>query len=88
MRKRHISAHLEAWLLGASLILTFANVANSQVVTERVDVPVVGEKCNERVKQVTHATAQLQLPKVDSAPWSSFTVTQVSSVSATFTPKP
>ena len=68
MRKPHFAALLKPSLLGSWLVLAFANGANSQVVNERVDVPVVGEKCNERVKQVTHVTAQLQLPKVDSAP--------------------
>jgi dienelactone hydrolase len=67
MSKRHITGLSKSFWMVAWLLLTFASGANSQVINERVDIPVVGEKCNERVKQVTHVTAQLQLPKVNSA---------------------
>lgn len=68
MSKRHIAGLSISLLMGAWLMLAFASGAKSQVINERVDIPVVGEKCNERVKQVTYVTAQLQLPKVNSVP--------------------
>lgn len=68
MIKRHIARLLKPTLLGFWPVFAFISIANSQSVSEQVEVPVIGEKCNERVKQVTHVTAQLQIPKGVSAP--------------------
>jgi dienelactone hydrolase len=68
MTKRHMTGLVKPSLVGALLVLALASGAMSQVTSERVEVPVVGEKCNERVKQVTHITAQMHLPKLNSSP--------------------
>lgn len=58
-----ISFRCKPWLMGCWLVWALVQGAYAQVSSERVDIPVVGEKCNERVKQVTHVTGRLQLPK-------------------------
>lgn len=59
MTARTIKAHCLlttlTWLLGVS-------AAYGQGTTTKVEFPVVGAKCNERVKEVTHVWGELRLP--------------------------
>ena len=47
-------------------LLTF--VANSQVRSSRVEIPVVGSKCNERVKEVSSVSGELRVPPHNNEP--------------------
>ena len=55
-------------MFGTWLLLLASVGAQGQLSSSRVDIPVVGEKCNERVQQVTHVTGRLQLPPTTSEP--------------------
>jgi len=51
------------WLFAMTMAL--ASVASqSQVISTRVEIPVVGSKCNERVKDVVSVSAELRIPSI------------------------
>ncbi|WP_396434221.1 dienelactone hydrolase family protein [Limnohabitans sp.] len=62
------SKPLQVWrtlvLMGSAWLLSCSAQAqlSSSISTSTVDIPVVGEKCNERVQQVSSVTGQLQMP--------------------------
>jgi dienelactone hydrolase len=52
-----------------AFFLTFkVSEVNSQVITSKVDIPVVGFKCNDRVRDVVNVSAELRLPSLQNAP--------------------
>ena len=59
-------------LLGSAWLLSWS--AQAQFSTTTVDIPVVGEKCNERVKQVSSVTGQLQMPSSAASPVSAVVI--------------
>lgn len=62
-----MTAHVwQAWVLGV-LIWLLSWSALAQINSSKVDIPVVGEKCNERVQQVSSVTGQFQIPLSPSA---------------------
>lgn len=67
MRQRK-TTHLLHLLFGVWSLCLATVGAQSQVNSTRVEIPVVGEKCNERVQQVSHVTGRLQLPPATSEP--------------------
>ena len=52
-----------------AFFLTFkVSEVNSQVITSKVDIPVVGFKCNDRVRDVVNVSAELRLPSLQNTP--------------------
>lgn len=52
-----------------AFFLTFrVSEVNSQVIISKIDVPLVGFKCNERVRDVVNVSAELRLPSLQNAP--------------------
>lgn len=49
-------------VLIATLIFGSSFSANGEVTSSRVEIPVVGSKCNERVKDVSHVWGELHVP--------------------------
>jgi dienelactone hydrolase len=49
-------------VLIATLTLGASFSANGEVISSRVEIPVVGSKCNERVKDVSHVWGELRVP--------------------------
>ena len=49
-------------LLFAMAVVLSASASHSQVASSRVEIPVVGSKCNERVKDVASVPGELRLP--------------------------
>ena len=48
------------WLSSVLLVMTFPSVG--EVTTSKVDIPVIGSKCNERVKEVSSVSGMLRFP--------------------------
>lgn len=55
-------------LLFAMSTALASSASLSQVTSSRVEVPVVGSKCNERVKDVTSVPGELRLPSAKNTP--------------------
>ena len=50
------------------VLLLWMTTATSQVITSRVEIPVVGAKCNQRVKDVDTVSGELRVPAKQAAP--------------------
>ena len=52
----------------AFLLQCSCSFVNSQVISSKVDVPVIGSKCNERVKDVASVSGELRVPPQRNSP--------------------
>ena len=50
------------WARALALVTLLPCLALSQVIASRVDIPVLGSKCNERVREVSIVSGELRLP--------------------------
>jgi dienelactone hydrolase len=62
MNTINMAMELKRHLLATAMGLLWCCGALAQVSTASVDIPVIGEKCNARVAQITHVKGQLQVP--------------------------